>query len=452
MLGKKVLYPGGGYLVEIKSIKNSVSFKVFIIASLILVLLIPASMIRSLIFERSMRRYEVVNEITEKWGQKQIVAGPLLTIPYEEFYEDDEGILKKRTKYANFLPDVLNIKGSISPDIRYRSIYKTVVYNSNLSLEGEFSYPEIDKLNISTENMKWDEAFISVGISDMVGIRDKITIDWNGNKLDAAPGTKNRQVFNSGIHVDVPLQNVLKNNFYMDINLNGSQSLNFYPLGEVTNVEIGSSWENPSFQGNFLPVERDITEEGFLAKWQVFNLNRNYPQQWLDVDNNSIKHSLNQSAFGVDLILPVDLYQKTTRAVKYAVMFIVMTFLVYFFIEILNTYNIHPIQYLLVGFALIVFYLLLISLSEHIYFWYAYIIASISTIILISLFSASIIKEKKVAYLMAGILSILYIFLYILLESQDYALLLGSIGVFLILSFIMYLTRNIDWYSINLDK
>lgn len=438
--------------METKLISQSVVFKILIVLFLTLLLLIPAYMIEALVRERQYRKSTVVSEITEKWGQKQIIGGPVLTVPYDEIYRDEHGQLRTRSRYACFLPDSLKITGDIHPEIRYRSIYNTVVYRTDLRMEGELKQPEVEKLNIRREDMRWEDAFLVIAITDMAGIREQIYVNINGEDRNVSPGTKIMDIFSSGVHVEYPVDLNKPVRFSLKLKLNGSQELKLYPLGRETQVILESDWKNPSFLGKFLPVEREISDSGFKARWEVINLNRNYPQQWTDLDSSNIRINIGNSAFGVNLLQTVDLYQKTTRSIKYAIMFIGMTFLVYFIIEILNKYNIHPIQYTLVGFSLVVFYLLLLSLSEHIHFWFAYVIASISTILLISLFTSAILKEKKPAIIIAAFLSILYIFLYILLESQDYALLLGSIGVFITLAIFMYLTRNIDWYSIRLEE
>ncbi|OCL26939.1 hypothetical protein U472_05480 [Orenia metallireducens] len=430
-------------------IKESVIFKMLSIGALILVLLIPTAMVTSLIRERSFRKEDAIREITSKWGQSQILGGPILTIPYEIYYKDSKAEVKTRVSYAHFLPEDLYIKGEINPEVRYRGIYKAVLYTSELKIEGKFLAPDFAKFNIKEENVKWEEAFLSLGISDMVGIKEQIKIMWNKDDFIVEPGTKIRNIFESGVNISLPLTSAGEYNFALDLNLNGSQELNFLPFGKKTEVELNSKWQNPNFKGSFLPANREVTENGFKAEWKVLNLNRNYPQQLLEEDSKEIGKSIYKSAFGVNLLLPVDLYQKSNRSIKYAIMFIFLTFLVFFFVEVLNKINIHPIQYLLVGFALIIFYLLLLSLSEYLYFWIAYLIASISTILLITLYAKSIFIKNILAGLMGGILTLLYAFLYILLESQDFSLLVGSIAVFIILATVMYLSRNIDWYTIS---
>lgn len=218
--------------------------------------------------------------------------------------------------------------------------------------------------------------------------------------------------------------------------------MNFVPVGKTTRVRIASGWETPSFDGAFLPDEREVSEEGFHAEWKVLHLNRNFPQKWRDRN-----HSISGSEFGVELLFPVDHYQKGHRAAKYAVMFIGLTFVLFFFSEILNRRRIHPIQYLLVGLSLCLFYTLLISFSEHISFALSYLIASVSIITLITAYSASVLRNKRLVALVGFALVVLYSFLFTILQLEEYALLMGSIGLFIVMAAIMYLSRNVDWYK-----
>jgi len=429
-------------------IKHSVSFKIFIIGLLILVLLIPAVMVKSLIQERKDRKRDVIDEISSKWGQSQTIAGPILTIPYKEYFKDKEGNKSSSIHYMHFLPDEVHIDGDLTPEIRYRGIYKAVLYTANVKLNGTFSYPKIKELNIPDKDIIWQGAFLSLGISDMRGIKEKVMARINDKSLSINPGIETNDVLESGISARIDLDN-LKDilSFDFDIRLNGSQQIYFTPVGELTNVRLSSSWSSPSFDGAFLPVEREIDTKGFKAKWKVLHLNRNFPQYW-----TGNKHYIDHASFGVKLFTPVDIYQKSMRTAKYALMFIVFTFLAFFFAEIMNQRRIHPIQYLLIGFAIIIFYTLLISISEHINFDISYFISSISVIFLITAYSKAILKNRYLSLTVFGILTMLYTYLYILLQLEDYALLMGSIGLFIILSSIMYMTRKINWYAIKFEE
>jgi len=322
-----------------------------------------------------------------------------LAVPYGEFTKKNNEIIETK-KYAYFLPEELNITGEINPEIRYRGIYKTILYNSSLSINEFFTQPVFTDLNIKESDIYWDEAFIMVGVSDMRGIQNPVMINWNNNGKYVNPGILSDEVIPSGFHLGVEVQGPDTYRFEFDLDINGSETLNFTTLGKQTLVSLQSGWKNPGFEGAFLPDERVIDENGFEAKWKILNLNRNYPQKW-----TGAKYKIEESAFGVRLILSVDQYQKTMRSIKYAIMFIALTFMVFFFFEILNKYRIHPIQYLLIGLALCVFYILLLSLSEHIGFNLAYLIGSISIITMITVYSISILKKVGRSLILSGVLS-----------------------------------------------
>ena len=277
----------------------------------------------------------------------------------------------------------------------------------------------------------------------MRGIKDRIDAAFNGTSLSMEPGVETAQVIKAGVSADIRLDGTQKSYpFHFTFNLNGSRQIQFAPVGKVTTVTAHSTWKDPSFGGAFLPVEREVNEQGFTAKWKVLHLNRNYPQHW-----KGGGHDLSSSTFGVKLFNPVDIYQKTTRTAKYALMFIVFTFLAFLISEVMNRLRVHPVQYLLIGLAIIIFYTLLLSISEHINFAVAYLISSGAVVSLISGYAKAILKNRVVTLMVGGILVILYAYLYILLQLEDYALLMGSIGLFVVLSVIMYLTRKIDWYA-----
>lgn len=432
--------------------RNSIIIRLLVIGILILVLMIPRIMIDGLISERSARKNEAVSEITSKWARAQTIAGPVITVPYEKRFRNDQGKVLTETGYVQFLPEELQIKGEIQPEIRYRGIYRAAVYNLKLNLAGRFSFAKLGRLNLIPEQIRWNEGFMAVQITDMRGIKDSIGLEWNGRQLRFEPGIFEGGIFHSGVSLRLPLEAIKtqgSSDFSIYLNLNGSEELKLQPLGQTTIVQLSSPWNNPSFTGAFLPETRHIGENGFNARWKVLDLNRNYPQQWLGETYNS---NLESSEFGVKLYSPVDEYTKVNRAVKYIFMFVGLTFLVFFLVEVFNKRRIHPVQYLLIGFSLCIFYVLLLSLSEHIGFELAYLIAGISIIGLIGSYVRSALGGKWVSLLTAGLLATLYGFLYILLQNQDYALLMGSIGIFIIMAVVMYISRNINWYKIEIKE
>ncbi|MEN0050315.1 MAG: cell envelope integrity protein CreD [Bacteroidota bacterium] len=442
-------------------VRNSLIVKLLAIGILILLLLIPSSMVESLIREREYNSERVINEVSGLWSHPQQLLGPILTVPYKEYYTNDDGKVLSTTKYANFLPSTLNINGELDNQKRYRSIYEVVVYTSELSIVGNFPRPNFADFKIDTSDVLWDEAYLSVGISDMRGIQNTVKLNWADENYEFSPGMKYRYENNNNNNQYDNYGKPINNNggissrldltypkasytFSFDLTLNGSRNIYFTPVGATTNVVLSSDWQTPSFKGAFLPDERTINEKGFQANWEVLSLNRTYPQAWL---GNS--YGFSGSQFGVDLLIPVDYYQKSTRSAKYSILFVALTFLIFFFVEVLNGKRIHPIQYILVGLALVLFYTLLLAFSEHIGFAWAYVVSSVAIIGLISLYVSSIFKNSKLTLVTTGILIILYGFIYTLLQLEDYALLLGSIGLFVILGFVMLFTRRIDWYALR---
>ncbi len=425
-------------------LRNSVGVRLIIVGVLTFLLLAPAIMIGALISEREERRDEVAREISKNWGAEQVLVGPVLSIPYRFRAYNDEKKLVSGIRHAHFLPETLDVEGTIDPEMRNRGIYETVVYNCDLDVSAVFSAPSFGGLNVEPENIMWDDASVSFGISDMKGVKDPATILWNDQAIEANPGVASDDLMESGIGVAADLSAEDADfTFKTKLNLNGSSGLFFSPVGKVTTVHLESDWQNPSFVGDYLPTQRTVSDGGFESNWRVLHVSRDFPQKWV-----GSKYKVDKSLLGVSLLLSVDRYQKTMRTVKYAIMFISLTFLTFFVVEILGGKPIHPIQYLLIGFALLMFYALLLALSEHFAFNLAYIVASAAVVTLISIYSTSFLPGKRRPAIVAAILTILYGYLYIVLQLQDYALLMGSLVLFLALASMMYLTRKIDWFSV----
>lgn len=422
-------------------LNQSMTTKIIYIIVLVLVLLIPASMITSLMQDREAIKNSAVKEINKKWGDSQVIIGPYITIPYKHYLENG----KFNINYIHLLPKTLNINASMTPHVRYRSIYEAILYNSKIDFNGTFSLDYLKKLNINNEDIAWDLATFSIGVSDMRGIKDTIQITYDGKKYGVNSGLKTKYITRVGVSSQIPLsQDNNISNFSFSLNINGSEEISFAPLGSQSDVEIKSNWKSPSFNGAFLPTKREITDKGFDAKWKILNLNRAYPEAWINDQYNVYK-----SVFGLKLIITADVYQKSIRISKYALLFIVFTFTAFLLSEIISKKRIHPIQYFLIGAAIVLFYILLISFSEHIGFDISYLLCSLIITVLISAYSYGIIKSKYLTITIFAILSILYSFLYIILQSEGYSLLMGSTGLLAMLSIVMYVTRQIDWYSFD---
>ncbi|MAE83485.1 MAG: hypothetical protein CMB80_12155, partial [Flammeovirgaceae bacterium] len=315
--------------------KHSVTLKLISIAVLILILLIPTSMVKDIIYERETLSQDAIQEVSSKWANSQTIKGPILTIPitYYSTIKNEDGSFTEISRNLNILPDDLQVNGQIDPESLKRGIYEIVVYKSKMNVNGSFSLnPKFDKTNL--KQIHWDQAFLTLGISDLRGIKDNINLTWGDKKLRAEPGSKIMDVISSGVTIDLPeidqdkQQNI---NFNFALNLQGSENLSFIPIGNTTEIKLTSSWTDPSFNGNFLPNDRLIDKNGFSADWKILQLNRNFPQSWI---NNKYSSTLDQSAFGVDLMLPLDDYQKSMRSAKYAIMTIALTFLIFFLVEV----------------------------------------------------------------------------------------------------------------------
>lgn len=432
-------------------IRQSVTLKLVSIFILMLLLMIPMEFVRSLISERDALRESAIKEVSDKWANEQYLYGPILTIPYNKQVLED-GKTRSVREEAHILPSMLTVDANVEPQSLYRGIYKVVVYDSKVSFKGSFTGLENYLADLNQYELLWNEAFLTINISDLRGIKDKVEVTWNGTAIPVEPGSKIPELVTSGITVnniitDVPVANVF--DFSFDLHLQGSQYLGFIPLGKETNVKLVSNWQDPSFSGSFLPDDRTVNEKGFSATYKILELNRNYPQFWT---GNQHFQSMQNSAFGVDLLLPANDYQKATRSAKYALLAIALTFLTFFLVEIFNKKRVHPFQYVLIGLSLVLFYTLLISISEHSNFDMAYIISSVSVITMIGLYSKTILNNLKQTIVLVLVLCLTYLFVYITLQIQDYALLIGSVGLTSILALTMYITRKVNWYDLSSTK
>jgi inner membrane protein len=444
--------------------RSKLLVKGFIIGMLVLLLLIPTYYVQNLIQEREARQKEAITEVSSKWAGRQNITGPVIVIPYWEVVGDSTK--KVRTKhFATFLPDELNIRSVVSPQEKHRGIYKVMLYTSKNDVSASFGEINPLRLNLPQENMLWNEAFIKMYVSDTKGLNEELVVKWNKRPVTLAP-QRGDEVTAGGLSAPLNLTNAedFKNiQVSASVDLSGSEQLLFTPVGKTTTVKLQSSWPHPSFTGNILPQTSDIKGSGFNATWKSLAHKRNFPQQWKDgaylVDDHDLRRidyatatvpayngsDITASAFGTDLFVPVNGYQKTMRSIKYAVLCILLTFAAFFLIETTQKKSVHPFQYGLIGLALILFYTLLLSFSEYVGFNISYIIASIATIGLVAWFVKGILTSSKLTTLLAMVLLLMYTYIFTLLQLQDYALLLGSVGLFITLGVIMSFTRKMQW-------
>ncbi|MDD4872112.1 MAG: cell envelope integrity protein CreD [Kiritimatiellae bacterium] len=441
--------------------KNGTVIKMVTILIMVILLMIPLLMINSVLSERLQRRNEAVSGITATWGSEQTISGPVLIVPYKyqckvlkdqviNGRKEKVEVVEQMIARAYFLPANLKVSGKLDPSILHRGIYEMVVYRGSLLLSGSFDKPVFDEWKVKQEDIMWEDATVSFMITDLRGAKEALVLKWGEKSIPLAIGSKFNE-FPSGLHVrlgSIPFD-VASKSFEMSVALNGSKSISFAPVGAQTEVKLSSAWPDPSFQGSFLPVERKISAEGFEATWQISCYGRSYPQQW-STENGAVPlnaTAIQTSHFGVSLVPVVDSYRYVERSIKYGALFIVLAFTVFFLFEILSQLKIHPFQYTLVGVALSMLYLAELSLSAFIDFSIAYMTGAILATVLITFYSGYVLKSFRRALIMAGGLSAIYGFLYVILRQQDYSLLFGTGGLFIVLVIVMYVTRHIDWYA-----
>lgn len=442
--------------------RNGTVVKMVTIFVMIVLLMIPLLMISSVLSERMQRRNQAVSGITATWGSEQTITGPVLIVPYKyqckilkdqivNGRKEKVEVVEQMVARAHFLPASLKVSGKLDPSILHRGIYETVVYSGSLIMNGSFSKPAFDEWKVKDEDILWEDAVVSFIITDLRGAKGSLMLKWGDKTFPLMVGSKLRE-FPSGLHARIgngfDLEDKTRT-FELAVNLNGSRNISFAPVGGETEVKLSSTWPDPSFQGSFLPVERRIGSDGFEATWQMSYYGRNYPQQWSTQEEGMPFNTgtVQASLFGVSLISVVDSYRYVERSIKYGALFIVLAFTAFFLFEILSQLRIHPFQYTLVGVALSMFYLALLSLSEFINFGLAYLTGAASAIGLITFYSAYVLKSFRRASVMAVGLMAIYGFLYVILRQQDYSLLFGTAGLFIVLAVVMYVTRHIDWYA-----
>lgn len=425
----------------LSQLQESIGFKLLLIGILTLLLLIPSSWIQTLITERQYRQDEATTEIAEKWSGSQVIESPVMQLSYQNPTD------KSTIQTVYILPEDLTINSQVNPEILHRGIFDAVVYNTNIKIQGKFSDLELKKSGIDPAFVLWDKVKIVAGVSDFKGLVNNPAIKIEGLNYEAEPDFAPENVFSNSLSVQTNLSNTKKTSisFNYDMNLRGSGELNFMHLGKNTVVNVKGNWNSPSFDGNYLPEKRNIGKNEFTSSWKMSNFNRPFPQQWIGKNSNINQQNKAKATFGIKFLLPVDQYQKTMRSAKYSILIILLSFIALFFIELLNKVKVNLLQYVLIGAAMIIYYSLLLSFTEQVGFMLAYVIASTATIILVSTFISAFLKNKKAALVFAFILSIFYLFIYVIIQLQDLALLFGSIGLFITVACLMYFSVKINW-------
>jgi inner membrane protein len=428
------------------------------IGILVFLMLIPLSMVESIVRERHQAYNEVLTNIGSLWGKEQVLAGPVLVVPYTETSEvietriDQEGMAHSvrhqviNNKRGVILPKKLSVEGVIEPEYRYRGIYKSLVYGENLTIEGIFLKAETKVQSLiqaeSQGSVHWDRAFLAVGLSDPKGIDHVETLFLGGKQIDLAPGTRVPELMATGFHAPLNIKDTDdKLEFTIKMRIKGSEGFRMAPLGEISKMHLSSKWAHPSFYGDLLPKTHNIGSKGFEADWSISHLVRSYPQSWTIEQS---PYSLAEFSAGVRLFEPITIYTESTRAVKYGFLFIALTFLTLVLMELVVPARPSMVQYAMIGVALSLFYLLLIAFSEHVGFNIAYIIASASVIVLITAYCLAVLNRKRLSFVVMVVLAALYSVLFMILRAEDYALLTGSILLLFAVAVTMYFTRGLN--------
>lgn len=432
--------------------QRSLVWKSLIVTGLALALLIPLSMIEGQIASRNRRQMEVKAEVGKLTAGPQQLTGPLLVLTYDvqrtvEEKNEKSGTVINRTQWEArhriVVPRELKILADARVEERHRGLFKAQPFEMKAKLCGSFSLPAGIELDEGRRHIVPGRAFLVVGLTDLRGIAQGPVLNWAGQPREFLPGTV-CGVLNHGIHADLgPLEGLKGREFVFELplELRGSQRLSFAPIGESTRVTLRSPWLTPSYQGRFAAKHAE-SPQGFEATWEVFHLARNLGRILEDKGET-------EESFGVAFLESVNIYSMSERAVKYGFLFVGLIFAGFFFFEMLRRLPIHPIQYFLVGLALAFFFLLLISLSEHIPFLQAYLIASGACIGLLSSYLVCVLRSRRLGLGFGVALGVVFSVLYALLASEDNALLMGSLVLFLGLATVMLGTRKLNWYELG---
>jgi inner membrane protein len=432
----------------VRFLQTSVTGKALFVGALVLTLLIPLAMVERLIAERSLRYEGARADVARIWGRRQTIGGPILIVPVRLTSGGDS----VADSEFYILPDQLDIASDAKVQALARGIYRVPVYDARVHITGRFTLPAGFPRSDAVEFL-WDEAQIALPISDPRSIREPVRFTAGGANALFRPGGTRVAGFGPQLAASfadlglgppsVPFE------FSIDVALGGSDWLGFLPLGAATHVSATADWPSPSFRGAYLPEQRSVTDTGFSATWRVLDIGRAFPSRWSRSDPH-ITTSGDAIEFGAALIDPIGVHEATLRAAKYGVLLIGLCFAAYFAFELLAGLRLHALQYLMIGMANCVFYLLLLALAEQIGFGYAYLASAGASAALITLYSVAALRSVPRALPIGALLAALYSYLYVTLRAEDYALLLGALGTFATLAAIMYFTRHVDWHAVRI--
>lgn len=419
--------------------QHALGIKMLVVVTLILLLLIPANMVSNLIVERKERKEEATLDISSKWGGEQTLTGPIFSVPFKfTQLSEDKKLIEEHIGKISWVPEKLEINMKVDPEVRKRGIFGVIVYRSKVKMSGYFNPADLKIVDVSAEKIMLQKTAIELNWSDLKGLVENIDFKIGGTTYPLEPDMSDKGSLIALLDLNPLMGNKIP--FECEFTIRGTNNISAIPLGKNTSMTVISSWPSPKFSGNYLPDERTIDDKGFTAVWKIPQSSRPFRQAWLGSLRN-----FETTSFGVDFIQPVNNYTSAERTVKYALLLIALTFLCFFFIENMKGRNIHALQYTLVGLALVLFYSLLVSFSEYISFSWSYLIAGFMTSTLISTYIFAIIKDKITAISIFLTLGALYGFIYVLVLQEDFALLFGSVGLFVILAIVMNFSRKLNW-------
>jgi inner membrane protein len=434
----------------LRDLQHSVMSKVLFIGALILLLLVPLGMIEGLIRERRQHFEAARADVANAWGAAQVVGGPILVVPFRFTRSGlTEPLIVTDELYV--LPEALEIAGVVTTEERKRGIYGVPVYTARLEMTGRFPEPAFDGSGYEDLEMLWDQAQIALPLTDARSVLEPLVLSSGDSSVTFEAGHERVKGFGPQLlarYAELGLGALAAPQaFSVALEFRGTGALDFLPLGDETRVSISSNWPSPSFAGTHLPSRRDVTTEGFSAEWRVLDLGRGYPARWRATQGSPL--AVGASVFGAALVTPVGLHEATLRATKYGLLIVGLTFAAYFMFELFAALRLHALQYLLIGLANCLFYLLLLALSEHVGFVGAYATSAGAATALVTSYSAAALRSYGRALQIGALLAGLYTYLYVTLRAEDFALLIGAVGAFAALAAFMYVTRRVDWFAVR---
>ena len=449
---------------------GKIGVKPFIILILVLLFLIPLRMLDSLVDDRKSYQKDAVRSILEPKGGAPVIEGFVIAVPFKKTVDVWENGVKRSERKTNYIvcvPEVWNMRFSAKPEYLTRGIFKAPVFSGTVHSDGEFSAVDYSYNKIDERDIVWNECVLMLGISNKKNLTKLPVITANGTPLEMSlMSPENASPFSNTVFYNLPAEYCKKGfSFTAETGIQGGRYFAAMPIAADNTFSVESTWPTPGFTGGWLPTERSISDAGFSAVWNIAGLSTVFPKEWIASEKKdapvAAMRKYNEKygydpydrdgdaaeTIQIDFVTPVDNYQKTERSIKYALLFLIIPFITIFIFEIFTHVKIHPVQYCLIGLADVIFYLLLLSVSEHISFGATYWISSAAVSFLLLFYATAIFKRSKWGACFALVQMVSYIFLFGTLQAEDYALLIGSLGLFFVVTLLMVLTRKIDWYA-----